>query len=62
MEMYLEKLEELFERTAALNKPAQKFPDVAHEALVKSGPYMGHDEMADWWGEWANENCDAVEE
>jgi len=52
----LEKLAELFERTEALNQPAQKFPDGAHEALVKSGPYLSHDEMADWWGAWAQEN------
>ncbi|MCC6581872.1 MAG: hypothetical protein IT440_15690 [Phycisphaeraceae bacterium] len=58
----LEKLAALFEHTEALNEKTQKFPDCAHEALVKSGPYLGHDEIADWWGEWGNENCDEAEE
>lgn len=54
----LEKLDELFERTEALNQPAQKFPDCAHDALVKSGPYLSHDELADWWGEWEQANTE----
>lgn len=62
MNLNLKNLAEIFDRTEALNKPAQKFPDNAHEALVKYGPYISHDEMGDWWGEWSNENCDAVEE
>lgn len=54
----LEKLAALFERTEALNRSEQKFPDCAHDALVKSGPYLSHDELADWWGEWEQANTE----